>query len=134
MTDTRHGATIDDPTAIFQAIEDDFNRAMVSNDVARIADCISDDWCLVTPEKGPVSRADLLAAIRSGVLSHDRMQKRVVRAKIYGDVALITGRGRNTGLFRGKPISADEWITDAYVKTGGRWVCVLTHLTPAACE
>jgi len=115
----------------FQAIEDTFNEAMVSNDVARISACISDDWVLVTPEKGPIEREAILQVIGSGMLAHDSMTKEVLRAKLYGDVAVVTGRGRNTGTFRGGPISADEWITDVYRLSEGRWRCVLTHLTPA---
>lgn len=115
----------------FAALENAFNEAMVSNDVERIAGCISDDWVLVTPEVGPVSREGMLAAIGSGVLSHDMMVKQTVRTKIYGDIAVVTGRGQNTGLFRGEPIAADEWITDIYRRIDGRWLCVLTHLTPA---
>lgn len=115
----------------FTAIETAFNDAMVSNDIARIADCISDDWVLVTPEVGPVSREGMLEAIGSGRLTHDRMVKTLVRAKVYGDMAVVTGRGQNTGTFRGAPIAADEWITDIYRRIDGRWRCVLTHLTPA---
>ena len=115
----------------FTEIEDAFNAAMVSNDIGRIADCISDDWVLVTPEVGPVSREGMLEAIASGRLTHDMMVKTLVRAKVYGDMAVVTGRGRNTGTFRGEPIAADEWITDIYRRIDGRWRCVLTHLTPA---
>jgi ketosteroid isomerase-like protein len=115
----------------FQAIEDRFNAAMVSNDVQRIAQCISNDWTLVTPEKGPIGREAILQAIASGVLAHDSMTKQVMRAQVYGDMAVVTGRGSNTGSFRGAPISADEWITDVYRLAQGQWRCVLTHLTPA---
>jgi ketosteroid isomerase-like protein len=115
----------------FTAIENAFNDAMVSNDIARIADCISDDWVLVTPEAGPVSREGMLDAIGSGRLTHDRMVKTLVRTKVYGDMAVVTGRGQNTGTFRGEPMAADEWITDIYRRIDGRWRCVLTHLTPA---
>ena len=115
----------------FIEIEDAFNAAMVSNDIGRIADCISDDWVLVTPEVGPVSRDGMLEAIATGRLTHDMMVKTLVRAKVYGDLAVVTGRGRNTGTFRGQPIAADEWITDIYHRIDGRWRCVLTHLTPA---
>jgi uncharacterized protein (TIGR02246 family) len=113
-------------------VEDNFNRAMVSNDIARIATCMSDDWVLVTPEAGPVSRTGMLQAIEKGVLSHDSMTKDVKRVKVYGDIAVVTARGQNTGAFKGQPIAADEWITDVYRKVDGRWLCVLTHLTPAA--
>lgn len=115
----------------FTAIENAFNDAMVSNDIARIADCISDDWVLVTPEVGPVSREGMLEAIGSGRLTHDSMVKTLVRVKVYGDMAVVTGRGQNTGTFRGAPIAADEWITDIYRRIDGCWRCVLTHLTPA---
>lgn len=113
-------------------VEDAFNAAMISNDVSRIADCITDDWVLVTPEVGVVPRARILAAIESGALSHDTMTKDVVRVRVYGDIAIVTARGQNTGSFRGQPMSADEWITDVYKKVNSRWLCVLTHLTPVA--
>jgi ketosteroid isomerase-like protein len=115
----------------FQVIEDRFNDAMVSNNVERVAQCISDDWVLVTPEKGPIGREAILQAISSGMLTHDSMTKQVVRAKVYGDIAVVTGRGSNTGTFQGAPISADEWVTDVYRFTQGQWRCVLTHLTAA---
>lgn len=116
----------------FTSIENAFNAAMVSNDVARIADCISDDWVLVTPEVGPVSREGVLEAIATGRLTHDMMVKKLVRVRVYDDMAVVTGRGQNTGTFRGAPLAADEWITDIYRRIDGRWRCVLTHLTPAA--
>ena len=113
-------------------VEEDFNRAMVSNDVLRISACVTDDWVLVTPESGVVPGSRILHAIESGVLSHDTMTKDVGRVKVYGDVAVVTARGQNTGHFRGQPISADEWVTDVYRKIDGRWLCVLTQLTPVA--
>lgn len=114
-----------------EAVEEAFNRAVVSNDVAEISVCISDDWVLVTPEAGPVPRERFLQAVEQGILSHDSMSKDIGRVRVYGNVAVVTGRGRNTGMFKGAPISANEWVTDIYVKTDDRWICVLTHLTPA---
>jgi ketosteroid isomerase-like protein len=113
-------------------VEEHFNRAMVSNDVARIGACVTDDWVLVTPEVGVVPRSRLLHVIAAGELRHDTMTKDVVRVRVYGDTAVVTARGRNTGTFRGEPISADEWVTDVYRRLDGRWLCALTHLTPVA--
>jgi ketosteroid isomerase-like protein len=112
-------------------VEEHFNQAMISNDVARIKACITDDWVLVTPESGVIPGSRILDVIETGELSHDTMTKDVGRVKVYGDVAVVTARGRNTGRYKGQPISADEWVTDVYRKIDGRWLCVLTHLTPA---
>lgn len=119
------------PEELEQA-EEDFNRAVVSNDVAAISSCTSEDWILVTPEAGPIPRDRFLHVVEQGILSHDSMSKDVSRVRVYGDVAVVTGRGRNTGMFQGAPISAEEWVTDVYVRTGNRWICTLTHLTPVA--
>jgi ketosteroid isomerase-like protein len=119
-------------TAELTQVEEAFNRAMISNDVSKIAACIDDDWVLVTPEVGVVPRARILHVIASGELSHDTMTKEVIRVKVYGDIAVVTARGRNTGSFKGRRMSADEWITDVYRRVNGRWLCLLTHLTPVA--
>lgn len=58
------------------------------------------------------------------------MKKKILRVKIYGDSALVTGRGQNTGTCQGQPMEADEWITDVYKRENEKWLCVLKHLTP----
>ena len=112
--------------------EEAFNRAMITNDPASIRQCISPDWVLVTPERGPIPGMAILDAIASGTLVHDSMTKQSRLVRVLGDIGFVTGRGQNTGWFRGEPISADEWITDIYRRINGRWLCELTHLTPAA--
>ena len=127
---TADSTTTSDAAELAQ-VEEAFNRAMISNDVARIRGFITDDWVLVTPESGVVPGTRILNVIASGELSHDTMTKEVVRVKVYGDFAAVTARGQNTGQFKGRPIAADEWVTDLYRRIDGRWFCVLTHLTPA---
>lgn len=111
-------------------LEERFNRAMVSNNVDAIAKCITDDWILITPEAGPVSRAQILSVIETGRLTHATMSKVATHAAVVGDMAWVTGRGQNTGTFNGQPIAADEYVTDIYRRVGGGWLCMLTHLTP----
>jgi ketosteroid isomerase-like protein len=134
MNNVPEPVTTDEPPPALAAelshVVDAFNRAMISNDVAQIRACIVDDWVLVTPEAGIVSRSRLLHAIESGQLSHDTMTKTINRVRVFGDIAVVTGRGQNTGVFRGERIAADEWVTDVYRRVEGRWLCVLTHLTP----
>ena len=65
-----------------EAVEEAFNRAVVSNDVAEISACISEDWVLVTPEAGPVPRERFLQAVEQGILSHDSMSKELGSATV----------------------------------------------------
>jgi len=116
----------------FQAIEDAFNKAVVSNNVSEIKKCISDDWVLVDAQGGIIPKERFFYVVEQGMLTHTSMSKEILRVKVYGNMAIVTGRGKNTGFFNGQPIKADEWVTDIYKKENEKWVCVLTHLTPVA--
>lgn len=114
----------------FQKIEDDFNKAVISNIVEEIKKCVTEDWILVDSQGGIIPQGRFFQVLEQGLLSHDSMTKQILRVKVYGDIALVTGRGQNTGSWQGQPMKADEWITDVYTKVNNRWLCVLTHLTP----
>jgi ketosteroid isomerase-like protein len=114
----------------FQQIEDNFNGAVVSNSVDEIKKCITGDWVLVDSLGGIIPQAGFFNVLEQGLLSHTTMTKEILRVKVYGDIALVTGRGQNTGTWQGQPLEADEWITDVYKKENETWLCVLTHLTP----
>jgi ketosteroid isomerase-like protein len=118
------------PTFLVE-LEDAFSRAMVSNDVDRIARCITNDWILVTPEVVPVPRARILGVIGSGLLRHATVSKATTHARVVGDMAWVIGRGPNTGRFDGQPIAAHEYLTGIDRRVDGQWRCMLTHLTPA---
>lgn len=114
----------------FQQIEDVFNKAVVSNNISEIKKCITEDWVLVDSQGGIIPQQRFFSVLGQGLLSHSTMSKEVLRVKLYGQVALVTGRGQNTGTWQGQPMEADEWITDVYIKQDGKWLCALTHLTP----
>ncbi len=114
----------------FQDIEDSFNIAVISNIVEEIKKCITTDWVLVDSQGGIIPQDKFFSVLEQSLLSHSTMTKEILRVKVYGDIALVTGRGQNTGTWQGKPMEADEWITDVYKKENDKWLCVLTHLTP----
>jgi len=116
--------------SLFQEIENNFSIAVTSNEVEEIKKCISNDWVLVNAQGGIIPQERFFSVLEQGLLSHSTMTKEILRVKTYGDIALVTGRGQNTGTWQGQPLEADEWVTDVYKKEGDKWLCVLTHLTP----
>ncbi len=114
----------------FHGIEENFNQAVISNKVEEIKKCITKDWVLVDSQGGIIPQEGFFQVLEQGLLSHSTMTKEILRVKVYGNIALVTGRGQNTGSWKGQPLEADEWITDVYKKENDKWLCVLTHLTP----
>lgn len=112
----------------------DWAEAMITNDADRIGSFMADEWVIVS-ERGISPKEDLLNFVRSGALTHSRFEMAgEPRVEVYGDIAVLTCRAVNTAHFGGETFEADEWTTDVFAKRGGRWLCVLSHITAARIE
>lgn len=110
-------------------IVDAWARAIVSNDAARIADFMADDWVIVS-ETGVTTREQFMSFVSSGALTHSAMDRvGNARVRAYGDAAVITMQQTNTAHFDGRRFDADEWVTDVFMRRDERWRCVLSQIT-----
>lgn len=107
-----------------------WDEAMVSNDADEIAKFMSDDWKIIGPD-GITSKSSFLQFISSGILTHSRMDSDEADISIYGDTGILVSRGTSAGTYNGNNFSLYEWSTSVFIKAGGKWLCVLTMLTPA---
>ena len=110
-------------------LENAFAEAIVNNDLEGIRRLVADDWIIIDPNGEIVDRARFFEVIKSGVLTHDMMESKDSRVRVYGDSAVVTAVTRTKGKFMGHDFSTQERATDVFVKRDGRWQCVLTHLT-----
>jgi ketosteroid isomerase-like protein len=114
------------------ALTKDWAEAIVSNDAARIARFMADEWVIVSAS-GVSTREQFLSLVESGELTHSAMTGvGRPRVQVYGDAAIFTGRVTNTAHYSGRTFDADEWTTDVFVNRDGRWLCVLSQITAAA--
>lgn len=114
------------------AVVEAWAAAIVSNDAERIDSFMASDWEIVS-ESGVSSREDFLSLVASGELTHSAMDLvGEARVRLYGDAAVVTGRVTNTAHHLGRRFDADEWTSDVFVRRDGRWLCVLSHITPVA--
>ncbi|TCJ93837.1 nuclear transport factor 2 family protein [Nocardia alba] len=111
------------------AVLDEWQVAIVANDADRIGAYMADEWVMVS-ENGITTAERFLALVRAGELTHSAMERvGEPRIRYHGALALLTTRVTNTAHYRGVRFDADEWTSDAFVHTDGRWRCVLTQIT-----
>jgi len=104
---------------------------MVANDADRIGAFMAQEWVIVS-ERGIATKENFLEFVRSGALTHSSFDMvGEARVEVYGETAVITCRVVNTAHFGGQQFDADEWTTDVFVKREDKWLCVLSHITPA---
>jgi ketosteroid isomerase-like protein len=113
-------------------LEEEWSRAMIRNNPEAIGRFMSDDWTIIGPDGRVSDKAGFLELVRSGVLTHDLMQIGDLQVRIYGDAAVVTGRGVSGGTYHGQAFRAMERVFDVWVRQDGRWRCVLTHLSRIA--
>jgi ketosteroid isomerase-like protein len=116
--------------ADLQILEEEWDRAIVSNDATAIGRFVADDWVIIGPEGQVIDQVRFLSVIESGALKHESMKSEEVRVRVYGDTAILTARTKSKGEFAGQAFATDERSTSVYSKIEGRWQCVLTQLTP----
>ena len=110
-------------------LENEFARAVASNDADALDRLLADDWIIVEPDGGMIDKARFLGVIGSGALSHESMESTDLRARLYGDTAVVTGLTTSKGKFMGQDFTSCERATDIFVKQADRWQCVFTQLT-----
>jgi ketosteroid isomerase-like protein len=110
-------------------LENEFARAVASNDADALDRLLVDDWINVEPDGGMIDKARFLGVIRSGALSHESMESTDLRARLYGYTAVVTGLTTSKGKFMGQDFTSCERATDIFVKQADRWQCVFTQLT-----
>jgi len=109
-----------------------WDRAMVTNDADAIGQFMGDDWIIIGSDGGECDKATFLGLVRSGTLSHDVMESHDMKVRVYGDTAVVTGRGVSGGKFQGQPFHEVERVSCVFVRQKGQWRCVLTHLSRIA--
>ncbi len=112
----------------FAALLTDWNEAVVANDPDAIGAFAEPDWVFVG-ENGIFKGQQFLQSVAAGRVSHDSMTSEVHDLRVYGDVAVVIARVRNSGAFEGTAFELDEWSTDVFVRRDDRWRCSVTHLT-----
>ncbi len=110
------------------AAEDELTRAMRDNDADGIAHSLSDDWAVISARGGVGEGKSIFPdGIKTGYLTHKAYEISEPRVRLYGNVALVTMKVHNAGMFNGKPFDVMERQTDVWLWKDGGWKCVLTH-------
>ena len=116
------------------AVSAAWDVALVDNDASTVASFMADDWVFVSPS-GITPKAALIEWIATGRLAHHAMEAvGPPRVVIHGDTVIVTARKVSSGTWDGASYSADEWISEVFVRRDGRWTCVLSHKTAVGSE
>ena len=106
-----------------------YDTAILKQDKVALSSLYADEY-IATNERGKVrNKQEDIASVTSTDLKFSYVESfdSDRRIKIYGNVAVETGRYGVKGTFKGTPFTEDGRYTTTWVKRNGRWQIVADH-------
>ena len=105
-------------------------RALVSGDIDVARQLHSDEFQLINPLGGVLSKEDYLGAVAAGGIKYLVWEPESIEVRLYGEVALIRYRSQIEIVVQGQFVPRRPyWHTDAYEKRAGCWQVIWSQAT-----
>ena len=132
MTSSHPGKLEDRDVDLLQSTERERLRALVSGDVRRAAQLHADDFQLINPLGGALSKDQYLGGISAGQIHYLYWQPQTIAVRLYGSAAVIRYQSELEIVVQGRHIPRQRyWHTDLYERRGSEWQVVWSHATAA---
>jgi ketosteroid isomerase-like protein len=115
--------------AKLQELSDAWDKAIVAKDRAAVAGNMGADFRIIDGQGNVEDKQQFVEGILDPKLTIDPYTVEEFDIRLYGDVALLSGRTRMTGKHDGKPFVSNYRYIDIYVKRDGQWQIVSVQIT-----
>jgi hypothetical protein len=114
-----------------RAVERQRLRSIVEADMKTANQLHADDFQLVNPLGGTLSKSQYLGLVASGEIDYLEWEPEAIEVMVYGDAAVIRYRAQLRITVKGLPNapSGRFWHMDLYEKRNGRWQAVWSQAT-----
>lgn len=114
-------------------LERDWCAAELKKDADLLGRILADDFTGVTSRGIKLNKTELLKSLMDPDSATNTCSDADVKVRVYGDTAVVTGRGSRSGTYKGKSFKDRQILyTDTFVRKGGRWQVVASHATEVA--
>lgn len=104
-------------------------QAYANRDAALLDTLLAEEFVAVDPEGQSSTKAEELEYLRTTTVRYESSTYEILRLKVYGDTAVISGRGVTRGTGKNGPFASGYFSTNVFVRRDGRWQAVASHLS-----
>jgi hypothetical protein len=132
MSSSHRNAQEDQNVELLRSTERERLKALVTADTERAAQLHTDDFQLINPLGGVLSKEQYLGGISSGQIHYLYWEPESIAVRLYADSAVIRYRSELEIVVQDRHIPRRRyWHTDVYERRGGQWQVVWSHATTA---
>ena len=129
---TARSAQAGSEEATLMQMEHDWDNAATKADTAALDRILAADWVVTNFDGQMETKAQRLAALKSGERKLESATINEMKVRLLGDVAIVHGLSTVKSSLKGKDISGRYRWTDVFAKRAGRWQAVATQSTKVA--
>jgi ketosteroid isomerase-like protein len=125
----------DDPQQVkveLAALERRLIAAVQKKDLQALNDIWDDQYLGTAPNGRVVSKSDLLSAVNDGVITIDSLEPSDLYVRLFGDVAVMTGRADVKAKVVDEDVVMSVRGTGIFVRRDGKWKIAGVHVGPNA--
>ena len=114
-----------------RSVERKRTRALVEGNMEVAQRLHADDYQLINPMGGVLSKQEYLGLVASGDIDYLEWEPEAIEVKLFGNAAVIRYRAPLRIVVKGVPNapSGRFWFTDLYEKRNGQWQIVWSQGT-----
>jgi ketosteroid isomerase-like protein len=123
----------DDPEQVrseLAALEKRLIAAVQAKDMKTLDEIWDDQYFGTAPNGATVRKADLMAAVEHGVIQIDYIEPTDLYVRMFGDVAVMTGKASVKAKVVDESYEADVRGTGIFVRRNGQWKIAGVHVGP----
>lgn len=126
------GPTDEATRALLKAQADRWDQAIVAKDRAAIEANMAADFRQIDGAGNLEDMSSFVAGLLDPQLQIDPYTVEDFEIRLYGEVALVSGRTRMRGRYAGKAFESHYRYIDVYVQRGGEWQIVSVQISKIA--
>ncbi len=110
-------------------LKHDIGHAYVQKDLAALERLYADDY-IVTDDSGEtINKTQEIERLKSGNAVYESTSYEDVKVRVYGNVAIVAGRGTVKGRGKNGTFHKQYFSTNIFVNQDGKWRAVTAHIS-----
>jgi ketosteroid isomerase-like protein len=113
-------------------IEHQLVKAWIDGDRKTVDSILASDWSVIDLTGHVLTKTQVLQEIGSGDRRIESGSVDDLNVRMFGEIAIVTGRSFLSGTYQGKRASVVQRFTDVFARRDGRWQAVASQGTQVA--